>query len=520
RVDETVSTFSFWPDCDGDDFGDREATPVTACATPAASVPCESGGAWVMTGGDCDDAVAATNPGATERCNAIDDDCDDSMDEEIEIVDWYPDCDDDGYGDGTGTPVSGCAEPSELATCGTGSWADRAGDCADTNASRNPGATEVCNAIDDDCDTLVDDIDDGLVICRQGETRACDNTCGVGGTQTCTLACDGFGACSSAATEVCNYCDDDGDGLGDEVELATSSRGEEFRNCEVSFGDAICAPRDGDTDPPFFLDATVLDGRGDDRAGAVWFRPSDWVMGYGNVTVDMTMRLRAHPENSSHMIQILHGGWTVMVSTSGDPGVGSPRQYGMPTGHDGLALRWNWNTLITEPGDGFNGDDSVALVSLPGFLRRPTGSDPILWNGRSGVDVPNGTNAQDFNGQTTTVVQRVQLVYTPDDPRTPLANEERVQIFLGNSNAVVASYAAADGYPESPRNEIPPGNRFRIAVTAGTYSESGKFYLPPGETVGMPVEADVQLWRLQVIPPEGAVYDGFEARVATESLCP
>jgi hypothetical protein len=60
---------------------------------------------------------------------------------------WYTDADGDGYGTGTGQQF--CTNP------GTG-WAKISGDCNDGNAAINPGATEVCNGVDDDCDGQVD----------------------------------------------------------------------------------------------------------------------------------------------------------------------------------------------------------------------------------------------------------------------------------------------------------------------------------------------------------------------------
>ena len=35
-------------------------------------------------------------------------------------------------------------------------------DCDDSDTGVNPGATEVCNGVDDDCDTLADDDDLGV----------------------------------------------------------------------------------------------------------------------------------------------------------------------------------------------------------------------------------------------------------------------------------------------------------------------------------------------------------------------
>ena len=42
------------------------------------------------------------------------------------------------------------------------------GDCDDTNATVNPDADEICDGIDNDCDTAIDDEDDSLDLHRDG----------------------------------------------------------------------------------------------------------------------------------------------------------------------------------------------------------------------------------------------------------------------------------------------------------------------------------------------------------------
>ncbi|MCB9674853.1 MAG: putative metal-binding motif-containing protein [Alphaproteobacteria bacterium] len=97
---------------------------------------------------DCDDGNALVNPGADERCNTIDDDCDGTTDEDdaVDAVGWLVDADDDGFG--AGTPVVSCAAPS--GTVATG------GDCDDNAPAVNPAAAEVaCDTVDEDCDGVL-----------------------------------------------------------------------------------------------------------------------------------------------------------------------------------------------------------------------------------------------------------------------------------------------------------------------------------------------------------------------------
>ncbi len=76
-----------FPDGDMDAFGGAPA--VFSCAPPLPG--------HVSAGGDCDDANPAVNPGATEVCNGVDDDCDAAVDEDVAGVAYC-------FGDGSGTP--------------------------------------------------------------------------------------------------------------------------------------------------------------------------------------------------------------------------------------------------------------------------------------------------------------------------------------------------------------------------------------------------------------------------------
>ncbi|MBK8820415.1 MAG: putative metal-binding motif-containing protein [Saprospiraceae bacterium] len=87
------------------------------------------------------------NPGATEICNGLDDDCDGDIDEGVQNT-YYADTDNDGYGDASVTTMA-CSPPNGYVADNT--------DCNDNNVLVNPGATEICNGLDDDCDGEVDE---------------------------------------------------------------------------------------------------------------------------------------------------------------------------------------------------------------------------------------------------------------------------------------------------------------------------------------------------------------------------
>jgi hypothetical protein len=102
---------------------------------------------------DCNDFDAGTYPGAPERADGIDQDCDDLVDEGTS---WS---DDDGDG-----------------------FSERGGDCNDRSSDVFPGAPEVCDGIDNDCDgetdeqtTCSDDDGDGYSEvdgdCHDGDIR-------------------------------------------------------------------------------------------------------------------------------------------------------------------------------------------------------------------------------------------------------------------------------------------------------------------------------------------------------------
>ncbi len=106
-------------------------------------------------------------------------------------------------------------------------------DCDDFNREIHPEAQEVCDGIDNDCDDLTDE---NCPACPEGENRTCGTDVGecTQGVQECLLG--RWQACSGAGPvpEICDAKDNDCDGLTDEI--CPCEEGEELP-CGVDEGE-------------------------------------------------------------------------------------------------------------------------------------------------------------------------------------------------------------------------------------------------------------------------------------------
>ncbi len=114
-------------------------------------------------GGDCNDTVWGSNPNTLEVCgDGIDNDCDGSQNDEDAIAcSWFYS---DGDGDGYGNP-----NDSKCLCDGFGKYTTQLlADCNDLVPAINPGATEICNNADDNCNGMLDEGPDD-VLCAQSQ---------------------------------------------------------------------------------------------------------------------------------------------------------------------------------------------------------------------------------------------------------------------------------------------------------------------------------------------------------------
>jgi large repetitive protein len=133
------------------------AVPGEACTTCQIQSGCLSAlyqcvgisdqdGDGFQTADDCDDTNPAIYPGAPEVCgDGLDNDCDGQVDEAFMI---YRDSDQDGWGDEADFMLS-CEVPF--------GYTQNPGDCDDNNPEVFPGAAEVCDDADNNCDGQVNE---------------------------------------------------------------------------------------------------------------------------------------------------------------------------------------------------------------------------------------------------------------------------------------------------------------------------------------------------------------------------
>ncbi len=112
---------------------DQDGYAPYACTTPG------------LNGGDCADDDPERNPGRSEQCDGIDNDCKDGVDNDVQTAPCYPDADGDGFPVQTGATAPKCkCDAGTMFARKDGKW-----DCYDSSnggASAFPGQTKYFTA--------------------------------------------------------------------------------------------------------------------------------------------------------------------------------------------------------------------------------------------------------------------------------------------------------------------------------------------------------------------------------------
>ena len=189
-------------DCDPETLGDRDED-----GDGFVDAACCSG---ERCGEDCDDGRADVHPGEGESCDGVDQDCDGEVDEGA-LATFVVDADGDGHGSAAAGAerVEACAPPA--------GYVPSADDCDDGAGSVHPGAYDRCDGeVDDDCSGEVDDPPGGCA-CEDGETRTCPFPGACAASRQLCVAGIWAGCGLMAQEEICgNEVDEDCDGAVDD----------------------------------------------------------------------------------------------------------------------------------------------------------------------------------------------------------------------------------------------------------------------------------------------------------------
>lgn len=301
---------------------------------------------------------------------------------DCETETFYPDVDQDGFGDDSGA-TEACAAPDNYVSVG--------GDCNDDSAESYPGAEEVCDGLDNDCDGLVDSADPDVDVTAERDYYRDADDDGFGNIADTQSSCDqpaGYVAnsddcndsradVSPTSPEVCDGVDNDCDLQVDQndSDLDTSTAIAQYRDqdadgfgagaveylCSQAFGYSTLNTDCDDGDGSSYPGATELcDGADNDCNGSIDTSPA-----FPNACqlesddFSFTYRIRAQEKLGNSVINDMHcqGSGTLSYDPTQSPPISGTATCSYPAG---LTLFDNTQTATLAGNLALDG--SVSLV--------------------------------------------------------------------------------------------------------------------------------------------------------------
>jgi len=142
EIDDGLTILTYYLDFDEDGYGDLNQRLDTCLSLPP--------NGFVTNSLDCNDSTNTVSPDIVETCDGIDNNCNGKADEDIPVNRYYMDFDEDGFGD-LNVFVDTCIGVPPIG------FVANTLDCNDSDDQVNPNAVEVCDAIDNNCDGLIDE---------------------------------------------------------------------------------------------------------------------------------------------------------------------------------------------------------------------------------------------------------------------------------------------------------------------------------------------------------------------------